>query len=250
VPLRRGLAATDPSFDPRLLEEESPAPREPNPIELSPTARHELQGLFQRAMVGTLPRARDLKEWEPDKLNARHIQMIMMRACGMRNNEIAELLDVGEANVSVVLGHPDSQFLLSKILSYAAETVTDIPTRFKAHAAEALDTALHWMRHGSEKVASANAFQILDRAGYGAEKKQHLTHELQLPKEQAGQLTRALAQSRDITPLTRINAVPGAAGGPGDASQGTIGVASSASPDGAVRLPSSLPQDPTEAQHG
>lgn len=236
MPMVRGLAAD--SFDPRLLPDESEERRvEPRVPDLSPNARHELQGLFQRAMTGTLPRIRELKEWEPDKLNARHIQMVMMRACGMRNNDIAEILGVGEANVSVVLGHPDAQFLVTKILSYAAESVTDIPTRIKAHAGEALDVALHWMRNGSDRVASNNAFRLLEMAGYGAETKSKVTHEVTLPKEQAGQLTRALAESREIHSSYRV--IPG----PGVASQGTAEEGSSPDRGSAAGLPGSLPQD-------
>lgn len=239
MPTTRGLAALDPSFDPRLFDDQAEEEaKEPRVLEFNPTARHELQGLITRAMTGTLPRIRTLKEWEPDKLNARHVQMVMMRASGLKNNLIAELLDVGEANVSVVLGHPDAQFLLTKVLSYAAESVTDIPTRLKAHAGEALDTALHWMRHGSDRVASKNAFELLKMAGYGAEQKSTVTHNVTLPAAQANQLTEALAESRDITPLVRVTN----ASGPGDASQGTDVEGSSPEHEGAVGLPRSLPQ--------
>jgi predicted XRE-type DNA-binding protein len=233
----RVKALTTETFDPRLLEEEDAGPKEPVVLDFSPTARHELQGLFHRAMQGTLPRIRTLKEWEPDKLNARHIQMIMMRAGGMPQNAIAEILDVTEGNVSVVLNHPDSQFLLTKVLSYAAESVTDIPARVKAHAGEALDVALHWMRHGSDRVASGNAFKILAMAGYGEEQKTTIRHEVTMPKEQASLLTQALSESRDITPLVRV------VNGPGDAPSGTATEGSSPEPGSAVGLPSSLPQD-------
>jgi transcriptional regulator len=162
------------------MEEESPDFAVPSPMR-----RQEIQELMAQALEGTLPRTRDLKPWEPATLNARHVQMVMLKASGLRQSKIAEVLQVTDANVSVALGHPDSQFILARVLSYAAEQVSDVSIRLKAHAPEMLDVALHHARTAKANVASKNAFKLLEMAGYGATQKAEVEHRFSVPADQA-----------------------------------------------------------------
>jgi hypothetical protein len=130
-----------------------------------------MEELIARCLSGLLPRSRPLKSWEPDTLDERHIQAILLRATGMKQNAIAAVTGWEESWVSVVLNHPDAQFILTKLLSYAADNVIDLTTRIKATAPEAFDTVVTVMRTSNdEKVRTANAFEILKMAGYGANK--------------------------------------------------------------------------------
>lgn len=131
--------------------------------------RLAMEELVTRAMSGLLPRSRPLKSWEPDTLDERHIQAILLRATGMPQKAIAAVLGWDAPWTSVILNHPDAQYILTKLLSYAADNVIDLTTRIKATAPEAFDTVVEVMRTSNdEKVRTQNAFEILKMAGYGA----------------------------------------------------------------------------------
>jgi hypothetical protein len=128
-----------------------------------------MEELFARCMSGLLPRSRPLKSWEPDTLDERHIQAILLRASGLQQKAIAAITGWDEPWVSVILNHPDAQYILTRLLSYAADNVIDLTARIKATAPEAFDTVVTVMRTSNdEKVRTANAFEILKMAGYGS----------------------------------------------------------------------------------
>lgn len=133
--------------------------------------RQALDSLFARAMSGILPRSRELKSNEPDTLDERHLHAVLLRAGGMMQKDIAKLMGWNEAWTSVVLNHPDAQYVLTRIVSFAADNVIDMEARIKAHAPEALDVVVEVMRSSNdEKVRSNNAFELLKMAGYGSKK--------------------------------------------------------------------------------
>lgn len=133
--------------------------------------RQMLDSLFARAMSGLLPRQRALKSWEPDVLDERHLQALLMRAGGMTQAQIAKMFNWTESWTSVVMNHPDAQYVLTRLISFAADNVVDLETRIKAYAPEALDTAVEIMRSSQDEgQRSKNAFEILKMAGYGSKK--------------------------------------------------------------------------------
>lgn len=153
------------------------SPQEALDVDLEPTIdlgarqlkRQALDSLFARAMAGLLPRERQLKNWEPDTLDERHLQAVLLRAGGMPQNKIAAFMGWDESWTSVVLNHPDAKYVLTRIISFAADNVIDLETRIKAHAPEALDAIVEVMRTTQdEKVRSQNAFELLKLAGYGS----------------------------------------------------------------------------------
>src|SRR4051794_26004007 len=83
--------------------------------------RKDMADLFARAMSGLLPRDRALEKWEPDVLDERHMQVVMLRSTGLDQRVIAKLTGYTESWVSVILNHPDAQYLLTMMLSYAAD---------------------------------------------------------------------------------------------------------------------------------
>jgi transcriptional regulator len=168
--------------------------------------RQQLDQLIAMAMSGLLPRARELKYWEPAQLDERHLQAVMMRAAGLQQGYIAKTMGWTDAWTSIVLNHPDAQYLLTKIVSYAGDNVLDIQSRIRAHAGEALDKVVEVMRTTQDhRLASSNAFELLKMAGYGAVEKKQVEHSVAIPMEKAGLLTAALEESNKIRALEGID---------------------------------------------
>jgi hypothetical protein len=162
-------------------------------------ARADIEKLIRLAMSGSLPRSRPLRDWEPAKLNAQHIQMVLMKAAGgITQNTIAEVLNVTPANVSVVLNHPDAKFLLARLASHSAGDVIDIEARIQQVMPEMLEIVIDAAREAEEPTQRAKiAFGLLDRGGYGAKQKVDHTHEFVMPKKQADLLLAAIDESDD-----------------------------------------------------
>ena len=185
-------------------EEEQVASEDPNDPEsedpFGPEAREErLSAMMMEVFQGTVGRGRSLKYWENLRLKPQHIQMIVMKAAGYRNNVIAERFGMTQARVSVILNHPDAMSVLSRLVSFQAENLLDIKARIQAHSGEALDTVLTAMRSAPEwKDRAKIGFSLLDRAGYGATQKSEVVHRLELPTHEAQELTLALRESQEI----------------------------------------------------
>jgi hypothetical protein len=194
--------------------------------------RDDIEDLFDAALAGFLPRSRELKPWEPDKLNARHLQIINMKAAGISNTKIAEILGVGEGNVSIVVNHPDSQYLLARIIAYAAENVADIRVRLEASAAlahEKLNEIL--LTSKKEESVIKVGFGFLDRAGYGAVQKTEskITNEIHMAKEDASLIHQAIRESSSIEeanyvmlPASKPPGSPGSIGSDGGHSEQSL----------------------------
>lgn len=166
----------------------------------------EMDDLIARAMSGLLPRSRSLKPWEPATLDERHLQIVMMRATGMKQNAIASLLGLQQAWVSVVLNHPDAQYLLTKIVGYAADEVLDVQQRIAAHAGEALDKVVEVMRTTQDqRLASANAFELLRMAGHGETKKVSVQAEIAVGKAQVDLLAEAIAEAQQLSAVEGVD---------------------------------------------
>lgn len=192
-------------YDPdTLLVGEDPEPG----LDLSgrTVKRQQLDELMARAMSGLLPRNRPLKSWEPDVMDERHIQAICMRASGLQQSYIAQVMGWTDAWTSVVLNHPDAQYILTKMVSYAADEVLDIQARIKAHAGEALDKVVEIMRTTTDqRLASNNAFEILKMAGYSAVEKKEIKQEITMPSKHVDLLGEAIRESRQIRAQEGVN---------------------------------------------
>lgn len=153
----------------------------PNLAELTSSnlAKHpHIEELFSQAKAGTLQRSRPLKAWEPEKLSDTALQIVLLRAAGMRQTKIVAFLNetqgtnLSDSSVSQIVNHPDAQTLLTKLVSYAADEVVDIQTRIKAYAGEGIDEAVRIMRvTNDQRLAAKIAFEFLDRAGYNTVQK-------------------------------------------------------------------------------
>lgn len=161
----------------------------------------DVEELFEIAMAGLLPRNRSLKPWEPAKLNPRHLQIIMLKATGLKNKVIAKMLDIKEPNVSVVVNHPDSQLILAKMLASASQNVTDVQAKLEA-AAPAITERLVGiaLNSKSEAIAAKVGFGLIDRAGYGAKQKveAEVKHSFSVPADHAALLSDAIREASNI----------------------------------------------------
>lgn len=174
--------------------------------------REDIEQLMQKALAGDIPRSRDLKPWEPDKLNPRHLQILLLKVSGMKQRTIAALLELDESNVSIVCNHPDSEYIMARMLSFAAENAIDVQAKMKlaapAIADRLIDVALHSKK---EELAAKVGFGLLDRAGYGAVHKAETKneHKVVLEKKQAGLLADAIRESRQIEDADYTVVTPG-----------------------------------------
>lgn len=203
--------------------------------------RQELDQLIAMAMSGLMPRARELNYWEPKQLDERHLQAIMMRAAGLQQNYIATQMGWTAAWTSIVLNHPDAQYILTKMVGYAADQVLDVQARVKAVAGEALDTVVEVMRSSNDqRLRSQNAFELLKMAGYGAVEKKQVEHTVAIPKDNMALLTTALEESTALRAIEGIDyrVVPGPTNSEGPVVPENSGSA------GAVLPPDSEVQEP------
>lgn len=120
----------------------SPAmpPALPEGLDLLAARTEEVEALFGAARRGELPRSRPLKPWEPATLNEQHLQMILLRAGGVRQNRIAAHFEFDQSRVSVILNHPDAQYILDKLGAvHAVDTLASHRERIAALRGPALD---------------------------------------------------------------------------------------------------------------
>lgn len=160
-----------------------------------------IDDLMSEVMAGRAPRGRELLPWEPDRIDERHLQIIMLRSCGMDQGRIAQITGFTEPWVSIILNHPDAQYVLARMVSYSADNVLDMQTRIQAVAHEAFDTVVDVMRTSrDEKLRSRNAFEILAMAGYGPTQRISATveHSVAAPNEKIDALTRAIEESKQV----------------------------------------------------
>jgi hypothetical protein len=180
------------------------------PFFVNQTKRQALDSLFAQVLVGAVERSRPLKSWEPDRLDERHLQVIMLRAANMQQDMIARMTGFTESWLSIILNHPDAQYVLTKIISFAADSVIDMQARIKAVAPEALDTVVTVMRNSrDERLRSANAFDLLKMAGYGAVEKKEVRHEVAVPAPQWTELANAIRESQSLEVQGQYRIVPG-----------------------------------------
>lgn len=173
--------------------------------------RPEIQALFELALEGKIPRRRELKPWEPQRLNERHLAMVMMRATGVQQRTVAQAFDVTDSNASIILNHPDAEYLLSRLAAMKATHESSIEARLRRlsePAIEALEAVFNPTAEPEEARAAMKrapmAFKVLDYNGYRQQKPQEHRHQhehahrLEASPKQLGELALALRESRQI----------------------------------------------------
>lgn len=161
--------------------------------------------LFSRALSGAMSKGPGRRYWQTDKLNARHLRIIQMRAAGYKNYEIAEMLAVSQAWVSTILHQPESQEILAYLVSYAADEVLDLRTRIKAHAGEFFQHIVDVTRNTrNDKLRSDNSFKMLAIAGYSATERREIINTVHIDSQQAQALTNALNEAMELEEIDSV----------------------------------------------
>lgn len=113
--------------------------------------------------------------YENDKLKPKHMKMLRMAVAGYSNNQIAKYMDYTPARVSIILNHQDSRVIMSRMVGEAAGRL-DVDKRLKLVAPEMLETVISITRTTHDnRLRSRNAFELLNRAGFGATQKVEAT---------------------------------------------------------------------------
>lgn len=133
-----------------------------------------LQGLIQRCLTGEEPQD-DIDPgvytpdgaYQGDKFNMTHVQIVMLRAAGFRNKDVAQMLGVTSPMVYYTLRHPYARKILGLLVPMHAVKVIDIRTRMEHYASELVDHAYDLAKE-SKDVAEVSrvTFGFLDRAGF------------------------------------------------------------------------------------
>lgn len=140
-----------------------------------------------------------MKPWHTKKLNQRHMLVYQLHSCGYTNNEIADIIGYTKAWVSSILNDPRAEEYIQEFATRVAEKVEDVGVKLRLVAPEALDTVVNVMRTSeNERVVSANAFGLLDRAGYGKIDRS-VNLNAQLSEKQTERLANALREGQAVT---------------------------------------------------
>ena len=187
----------------------------------------EVEELFGAARRGELPRSRPLKSWEPQTLNEQHLQMVLFRAGGVRQNRIARHFEVTQSRVSIILNHPDAQTLLDRLGAvHAVEGVADVKERIAHLRGPILDLIEDFVFDDSVAIEKRvpKAFDLLRfdaelTPGNGAAAP-GVNVNVTLTGTQLSGMVAALRESREIEEASYVvlanEALPAALPSPGD----------------------------------
>lgn len=179
--------------------------------------------LFELARRGEVPRERELLPWEPQLLNERHLQAIMMRCMGMRQKDIAAALSYTDSTVSIILNHPDAAYIIDRLQSFSGVDVADISARIDERLKNLRPRAVDSIEDvfddpGDEpkvllaKIQKARmGFSLLEHTGHGPQKTVSVAHShaFHLDNGSASLLTRALRESSEIEEAEYTIEAPG-----------------------------------------
>lgn len=134
-----------------------------------------------------------IKDWSPQHFHTRHQLICKLHACGLRNKEIAQALGLTESRVSIILNDPRAAEYIRQMVEEVGDKYLDMHASFRALAPKALKvvTAIMDDDEAPAGVRSRNAFELLDRAGYGAVEKHSHTVGFELSDKQVAQLASA-----------------------------------------------------------
>lgn len=127
------------------------------------------------------------KTYQPEKWSNFHRYIVLLEVAGKRPGQIADIVGVSNARVSVILNDARADLDRVQLGGAIADRMTDITSKLEMYAHESLDIIMEEMREVNNKpeLRSKNAFGILAAAGYGAVNKHQVEQPPELPKEMA-----------------------------------------------------------------
>lgn len=127
----------------------------------------QVQDMIQRMLDGKEAYGRDLKPYEPMKFTPTHINICTLKAAGFKGNEIAQMVGLEPARVSIILRHPYGVKLVAAIVPRNTARVLDIRTKLVEYADDLLDETFKVaMEEKDLDKLGRVTFGLLDRAGY------------------------------------------------------------------------------------
>lgn len=155
----------------------------------------QLADAIERALQGKLSSA-PKRYGHAGVVTPRVVQMVMMRAAGYKQAEIARQFGISPYTVSQMLTNPDAKALLSVVVSHAAEHVLEIGERIVGHAGEMLDHIVSTVRTTkSDAIRVNSAFRLLEMAGHGAIERKQVETVVKVEGPQVSQLLTALNEA-------------------------------------------------------
>lgn len=146
------------------------AERQTNPFE-----QKTIDELYDMVLSGEVPRHRALKQGEPEVLSVQHLNWISLRAMGFTPGRI-QLLEAAQGRevtlnrISVILHHPDAEWMIARLASYRATGQISSTNEWLADVAgEAREVTLHHMRNVSKPELSAKTALELLKLRYATE---------------------------------------------------------------------------------
>lgn len=120
-----------------------------------------------KAARNLLPELRRQKSYQPENWTTRHRFCIALEMAGLKNHEIAKVMDWSEGKVSVTLCDDRAEAERSQFAGRVAEKITDVRMKLDLHSSEALDEVVDLLRFSEkDEIRLRAGFGILDRAGY------------------------------------------------------------------------------------
>lgn len=171
---------------------------------VNPFEQKTIDELYDMVLGGEVPRHRALKTGEPDVLSVQHLNWVCLRSQGFMPARIQQLealqgREVTLNRISVILHHPDAEWLLGRLAAYRATGQIQSTNEWLADVAgEAREVTLHHMRNVSKPELSAKtALELL--------KMRYATEQAEAPRE-AGKVAFAPGEiSRLAGAITQAN---------------------------------------------
>lgn len=135
------------------------------------------------------------KDYHPDTFTHRHRLVVLLKATGLTNKQIAQELGYTENRVSVIVNDPRAPAVMESHAQEVADSLEDVRLRLKLYAQEALTEVVDEMRYCEDaRVRQRAAFGILDRAGYSKIEKKFVAS-AQVDAEAGSEIAEALRES-------------------------------------------------------
>ena len=137
-----------------------------------------------------------LKPYEPQRLNTRHMQILLLTASGLKGVEIAEIMDMSQSRISVIKNTPQAGAIIARLRGELQRGyIQDIKGAITSYTGEAVERIADLMRGENESVALSAAKDILDRGGYKP-REVTVAAQVNIDSKQAEQLMNALVEGR------------------------------------------------------
>ena len=165
-------------------------------------------GIFKSNSFGTGPQEvfANTKYYEPDKLNARHREMVRLTILGYKNIQIASILGVSQSNVCIILNSPLAKELIDNFKDARDGSAKDVQRRFEEIAPMATETVFDIMTGDGETSTNKlkAATLVLEVAGH-RNKENKREDEQTLDKDTIAEIKERVRNYKEIEQVTEAD---------------------------------------------